>query len=142
MASESKLLQTKLIEYRSALRPLYLDPDADNDVIEKLNGQIQAGETRLASALLLESADLEKAREAGDLDVQQRELDGIGSNLQFRHYVGAAVEHRAANGAEAEWNAAHGMGAGQFPLAMLAPARVQMRTNTDTDGQVNLRPLA
>ena len=131
----SQQIELRLVEIRSAIGAF--PDDGDPADLEKLTTEYRAADVRKAAAIITEAADLDAARAAGDLDVEQRELDAIGSNLQFRNYVGAAVEQRAANGAESEWNAAHGMGARQFPLAMLAPARVQMRATTNTDGQVN-----
>ena len=131
----SQTIELRLVELRSAISAF--PDDGDPGDLEKLTTEYRAADVRRAACIITESADADAARAAGDLNAEQRELDAIGSNLQFRNYVGAAVEHRAADGAESEWNHAHGIGAGQFPLAMLAPARVQMRVNTDTDGQVN-----
>ena len=131
----SQQIELRLVELRSAIGAFPADGDAAD--LEKLTTEYRAADVRKAAAMITEAADLDAARVAGDLDAGQRELDGIGRNLQFGNYLSAAVEHRAATGAESEWNAAHGMGAQQFPLAMLAPARVQMRATTDTDGQVN-----
>ena len=132
---ESQRIELRLVELRSAIAA----QPADGEVaaLEALTTEYRAADVRKAAAIITEAADLDAARAAGDLDAGQRELDGIGSNLQFRNYIQAAVDLRGADGAEAEWNAANQMGARQFPLAMLAPARVQMRQNTDIDGQVN-----
>ena len=131
----SQQIELRLVELRSAIGAFPTDGDAAD--LEKLTTEYRAADVRKAAAIITEAADLDAARVAGDLSVEQRELDGIGRNLQFGNYVSAAVEHRAATGAESEWNAAHGMGAQQFPLAILAQGRVQMRATTDTDGQVN-----
>ena len=131
----SQKIELRLVEIRAAIAA-HLE-DGDDAELEKLNVEYRAADVRRAACLITESADADAARAAGDLDAGQRELDAIGANLQFRNYVQAAVELRSADGAEAEWNRANGLGARQFPLQMLAPARVQMRQNTDTDGQVN-----
>ena len=130
---ESIKLGTRLVELRAAIADFPGDGDAGD--LAKLNREYLDTDVRLASAKIVESADADAARAAGDLNAEQRELDAIGPNLQFRNYVAAAAELRSVDGAEGEYNAGHGMGARQFPLAMIAPVR--MRANTDTDGQVN-----
>ena len=134
---ESQRIELRLVELRSAIAAAIAAHPADGETaaLEALTTEYRAADVRKAAAIITESADLDAARAAGDLDAGQRELDAIGSNLRFGNYVAASVEHRSADGAEAEYNAANGMGGGQFPLAMLAPARVQMRATTDTDGQ-------
>ena len=132
---ESQKIELRLVELRSAIGAF--PDDGEPADLEKLTTEYRAADVRKAAAIITEAADLDAARVAGDLSVEQRELDGIGRNLQFGNYVSAAVEMRAADGAEAEYNSGVGMSARQFPLAMLAPARVQMRANTDVDGQAN-----
>ena len=131
----SQTIELRLVEIRSAISQF--PDDGDPADLEKLTTEYRAADVRRAAAIITESADLDAARAAGDLNVEQRELDAIGSNLQFGNYVAAAVEMRAADGPEAEYNAGVGMSARQFPLAMLAPARVQMRATTNVDGQAN-----
>ena len=130
---ESQRIELRLVELRSAIAAQ--PADGEIAALEALTTEYRAADVRRAAAIITESADLDAARAAGDLDAAGRELDTIGSNLQFGNYVSAAVEMRAADGAESEYNAAHGMSARQFPLAMLAPTRVQMRQTTNTDGQ-------
>ena len=131
----SQTIELRLVEIRAAIAAH--PADGETGALEALTTEYRAADVRRAACLITESADLDAARAAGDLDAGQRELDGIGSNLQFRNYVSAAVEMRAADGREAEYNAGIGMSARQFPLAILAPTRVQMRATTDADGQAN-----
>ena len=132
---ESQRWELKKVELRRAISEF---PDDGNpDDLAKLNAEYRDADTRYASAIIVEAADKEAAAANGDLTPDQRELDGIGRNIQFRNYVQAAAELRSVDGAEGEWNAGHGMSGRQFPLAMLAPDRVQMRANTDVDGQAN-----
>ena len=133
---ESQRIELRLVELRSAIGAF--PDDGESADLEKLTTEYRAADVRKAAAIITEAADLESLPVSpATWTYEQRELDGIGRNLQFGNYVSAAVEHRAATGAESEWNAAHGMGLQQFPLQMLAPTRVQMRATTDTDGQVN-----
>ena len=129
---ESLTWQLKKVELRAAIDSF--PDDGSPDDLLKITAEFRNADARYAAAIIKEAADADAARAAGDLNAGQRELDGIGAATQFRNYVLAAVEHRAADGAEHEYNAGHGMGGGQFPLAMLAP---QMRATTNTDGQVN-----
>ena len=132
---ESQRIELRLVELRSAIAAH--PADGETGALEALTTEYRAADVRRAACLITESADLDAARASGDLDAGQRELDAIGSNLHFGNYVSAAVEMRAVDSAEAEYNSGVGMSARQFPLAMLAPARVQMRATTDTDGQAN-----
>ena len=100
---ESQRIELRLVELRSAIAA----HPADGEVaaLEALTTEYRAADVRRAACIITESADLDAARVAGDLDAAgQRELDAIGSNLQFGNYVSAAVEMRAADGAEAEYN--------------------------------------
>ena len=133
---KSDTIELKKVEMRAAIDSF--DPDTgDPDDLLKLTAQYRSLDAQFGAAIVQESHDKELARAAGDLDSGQRELDGIGRNLQFGNYVAAACEFRSATGAEAEWNAGNNMSGLQFPLALLAPQRAQMRANTDTDGQAN-----
>jgi len=127
----SQKWELKKVELRAAIDAFPDDGNADD--LLKLTAEYRKADAEYAKAIILEAADADAARAAGDLDAGQRELDGIGGNLQFRRYVAAAVEMRAADGAEGEYNAGHGLSGRQFPLAMLAPT--QMRTTTSANGQ-------
>ena len=130
---ESIKFGTRLAELRVAIADFPGDGDAGD--LAKLNREFLDTDVRLASAKIVESADADAARAAGDLDAGQRELGDIGGRLRFRRYVEASVEGRGADGAEGEYNAGAGMGARQFPLAMLAPVR--SRAVTTVDGQAS-----
>lgn len=132
---DSQKLELRKIELRSAIAAFPEDGDVAD--LEKLNIEYRQADVRHASAIIAEAADDVEAHAHGDLDASQRELDGIGSNVQFRRYVEAAVEMRSADGAEAEWNSAHDLSGRQFPMAMLAPVR--MRATTNVDGAVDQR---
>ena len=132
---ESQKWELKKVELRAAIAAF--PDDGNSDDLQKLNAEYRDADTRYASAIIVESADAAAARAAGDLNAEQREVDAIAPNLNFRRYVAAAAELRSVDGAEAEWNAAHGMSGRQFPLAMLAP--VATRATTDVNGQANQR---
>ena len=65
-------------------------------------------------------------------DAEDRERAGLRAKVKIGGYVAAAVEQRAADGAEAEFNAALGIAGNRFPLELLAPVEVRATTDTDT----------
>lgn len=68
-------------------------------------------------------------------DAEDRERAELRRKVKLAGYVAAAVEQRAAAGAEAEFNAALGIAGNRFPLELLAPPPVEHRATTDTDTQ-------
>ena len=71
-------------------------------------------------------------------DAEERERAELRAKVRLGRYVAAAVEQRAADGAEAELNAALGFAGNRFPLELLAPP-VETRATTDTDTQTTPR---
>ena len=65
-------------------------------------------------------------------DAETRERAELRRRVRLSGYVGAAIEQRAADGAELEYNAAVGIPGNRFPLEMLAPS-LEIRQTTDTD---------
>lgn len=76
---------------------------------------------------------------APELDAEDRERAEIRSRVRMASYIAAAVEQRAADGAEAEYNAALGIAGNRFPLELLAPPApaVETRATTDVDTSSN-----
>ena len=72
-------------------------------------------------------------------DAEARARRALEGRAEVRRYIGAAMDGGAVDGAEAEYNAALGMGAGSFPLRLLAPAR-ETRATTDTEAGVMAQP--
>lgn len=68
-------------------------------------------------------------------DGEERERRELRSKVTMQRYVEAALDTRAADGAEAEFNAALGIAGNRFPLELLAPER-ETRATTDADGAV------
>ena len=102
-------------------------------------------------ALTVEYRDVETKRRAlavagdedgdgdGDLpaDPETRELLRLQDRARVSNYVAAALELRAASGAELELNQALGIGGERFPLRLLAPR--ETRTTTDSEAGVYQR---
>ena len=73
-------------------------------------------------------------------DAEDRERADLRAKVKLTGYVTAALEQRAAAGAEAEFNAALGIAGNRFPLELLArpeqrAARTEDRATTDVDTQ-------
>lgn len=103
---------------------------------DTLTREIRSLEVRYRAAVLSEEEEDRQAAAAGDVDPETREFQGIRNRSRLHRYIGATVEQRSVDGAEAELNQAIGiapMQAGnRFPLELLAPVEVRATTNTDT----------
>ena len=67
-----------------------------------------------------------------DDDAEAREVRELRGRVRMSSYVVAAIEQRAADGVEAEYNAAIGLAGNRFPLELLAPVETRATTDTDT----------
>ena len=89
-----------------------------------------------AATLAVETEETEQrdAAATGDkegLDAEDRERLELRSKARLGRYVQAAMENRAADGAEGELNAAVGIGANRFPLELLAPPERRVTLTED-----------
>lgn len=110
--------------------------------------RIEAGtpdlERQIRAAQTAVDAEEEEQRAAGsratppEQDAEARELADLRGRVRMGRYVAAAIEQRAADGAELEYNAARGIAGNRFPLELLAPP-VERRATTDTDVQTTPR---
>ena len=101
-----------------------------------LERQIRAA-TVVVEAEETEQRDAAATGNKDGLDTEDRERLELRSKVRMGRYVLAAMENRAADGAEGELNAAVGIGANRFPLELLAPPaqRAEDRATTDADIQ-------
>ena len=84
-----------------------------------------------AARVAVEAEGEGETRTTGDdPDAETRELRQLRDKIQLSGYVAAAVEQRAADGAEAEYNATRGIAGNRFPLEILAPP-LETRATTD-----------
>ena len=81
--------------------------------------------------LLRKTTETTETRQAG-VDSEMRERVELRGKVSIVSYCKAALEMRAAVGAEAEYNAAIGMGSDKFPMELLAP-ETEVRASTDAD---------
>ncbi len=72
------------------------------------------------------------AARAPEGDAEDRERAELRRRVRLSGYVGAAIEQRAADGAELEYNAAVGIPGNRFPLELLAPP-LETRATSDVD---------
>ena len=107
--------------------------DEHRGEIDTLRNEYGDVERRQAAALIAEDVPEETQTDETSEDREIRELRG---RIQFNRYVGAAMEMRAASGAELEYNQAFGIAANNFPLELLAPP-LEQRATTDTESGVN-----
>ena len=101
--------------------------DEDRAKISELRTEYADTETKLQAAIVAEDEPTREDRADGEA----RERDELRGRVELRHYVTAAVEKRAVDGAALEFNQSLGIGAHRFPLELLAPE--EDRATTDQD---------
>ena len=129
-------IRTKLNEL-SGLEEL---SDEQRAEIDALTGEYQAKEAQHRAAIVAEADEQRAAADDfanGEGDGEAAEVRALRGRVRVGEYVGAAIDQRMADGAEAELNAALGMRGNAFPLSLLAPAPVEARATTNTDSQTN-----
>ena len=115
-----------------------LEGDALTDELraemDKLTKALPGIETELRAAITLEAAEEAEIRgEFGNNgDGEPAEIRALRSKVRTGAYVTAAIEQRAADGAEAEYNAAVKIAGNKFPLSLLAPVEERAATAVDT----------
>ncbi len=107
------------------------------DTIERGIPDIERQLRAAQIAVDAEEAEQRTAAPTDDGDAEERELRDLRAKVTLSGYVGAAIEQRSADGAEAEFNQARGIAGNRFPLELLAPA--EDRTTTDADTQTTPR---
>ena len=97
---------------------------AELDTIESGTPDLERQLRAATVAVDDEESEQRAAAKAGDKpegDTEDRERAELRSKVKLGGYVAAVVENRSIDGAEAEFNAATGIGAHRFPLELLAP---------------------
>ena len=108
--------------------------DAEASEIETRSKVVDAAEARAAALTATETAENGPDVTTGE-GAEAREIRELEGRVEVRRYIGAAMDGGAVDGAEREYNQALGMGAGSFPLRLLAP-EVETRATTDTSAGV------
>ena len=105
---------------------------AELDNIEKgtpdLERQIRAAQSTVDN----EEEEQRTTAPDKDDDPENRERRELRGKVKLGRYVAAAIEQRAADGAEAEFNSEIGIAGNRFPLELLAPPEDRATTDTDT----------
>ena len=149
--TNSQRLAVRLSEIRTKLNELSgveSLTDEQRSEIDSLTGEYQAKEAQHRAAIVAEADEQRAAADdfnAGGGDGEKAEIRALRGRVRVGEYVGAAIDQRMADGAEAELNAALGMRGNAFPLSLLAPAPArapararapgEARATTDTDSQ-------
>ena len=133
---KSQTLALRASEIRTKLAAL---SGAEGDLSDEARAEIGTlrteyvdVETRFQAASTVEDVREVETAESSE----GREVIELRAKSSISSYMAAAVEMRAINGPEAEFNSALGMGMDRFPLALLAP---EIRQTTDTDVSTNQR---
>ena len=114
--------------------------DEQRSELDTIEAGVPDLERQIRAATVAVQTEESEQREANDAgrtpegDAEDRERAELRGRVHLSGYVAAAVEQRAAAGAEAEYNAACGISGNRFPLELLAPA-LEQRATTDTDTQ-------
>ena len=100
---------------------------------DSLVNELAELEPEYRAALVLDAtAPPVETRQTETVSAEERERRELRGKVSLSKYVGAAIEQRASDGPEAEYNAAAGLAANAFPLELLAPA-IEERATTDTE---------
>ena len=127
---QSTKRQLEISELRTQIRGWDVDA-GDAEELGKLEKRHAALEVQFRTALR-EEGEIEQRTETV-VDAETRELDGIRDKARVGNYLAAALEMRAADGVEREFNAALKIAPNKFPLELLAPLEVEQRAAIDGD---------
>lgn len=119
----------KLIEL-SRVDELTDEQRSEMDTLEQ--GQADLERQLRAAQLAVDAEEAEQTVETREEDGEDREIRELRGRIRLAGYVRAAVEQRAADGAELEYNQALGLAGNRFPLELLAPAETRATTDADT----------
>ena len=130
-----ELRRSKIRERLAEVSKLEGDKYSDEIKTEEraLQDEFQGLEARHRSAIISEADELDAAKAAaGEGDAEARALQELRGKVRLGNYVSAAVEQRAAAGAELEFNQTLGIAGNRFPLELLSPPEVRATTGVDT----------
>ena len=125
--------ESKLKETISGLLKHDTLTDEQRGELATATGRMETLQVEKRAALMVEPDETRVEEPNAGEDSEAKELRELRRKIRLGAYIGAAVEMRAANGAELEYNQAIGIGGNRFPLEILAPAEVEHRAVTDTD---------
>ena len=126
--TDRQRLEIAVAKSKKELRELALADDSTAEAIEAKTTELSNLEARAAA--LPEPEPEPPEPNVQDEDSEDRERLQLAAKSSVASYLCAAMEGATVGGPEAEYNAALGMGAGSFPLRLLAP---EARATTDAD---------
>ena len=129
--TDAQRVQLAAAEARKELRALALNDDASAEAIAEATKKVDSLEARAAILPAAEAAENGPDKVTTE-DAEGREFRRLQGRVEVRRYIGAAMDGKGVDGAEAEYNGALKMGAGSFPLRLLAPER-ETRATTNVD---------
>ena len=138
--TKSQEISIKLSEKRQAINDLLTKEtrtDEETNRLDALTKQIQRHEIEFRAAVTAENDALDDAADLFGDDGERAELRELRGKVKLQNYVVAAIEHRAARGAESEFNEALEIPGNKFPLLLLAPEKVEKRATTNVDAGAN-----
>ncbi|MCY4479868.1 MAG: hypothetical protein OXB97_08220 [Rhodospirillales bacterium] len=108
--------------------------DEQRGELDTLTKRMQQIEVETRAAITAEAADEAEARGlfGNNGDGEPAEIRALRGKVRTGGYVTAALEQRAAAGAEAEYNAAIKLPGNKFPMSLLAPPEERAATAVDT----------
>lgn len=128
----SQEIQLQQSEARQRANELTAKADMTTDERTELDtvmGRMQSLETQYRAAVSLENSEDAEARASSD--GTSAEVGKLESRAMLGEYLQAAVETRAVSGAEAELNAANGLGTmGVLPWAAIMPREAEQRADS------------
>ena len=116
--SELQLRQSEIRERINALLNKESRTEEETAELREATDSAQKLELELRAAIVLEDEADKNAREAST-DPEALELRQLADRSNLGSILGAAVEKRSTDGAEAELQQHHGLAANQFPLELL-----------------------
>ena len=116
--SELQLRQSEIREKINTLLNKESRTEEETTELREATDSAQKLELELRAAIVLEDEADKNAREAST-DPEALELRQLTDRSNLGSILGAAVEKRSTDGAEAELQQHHGLAANQFPLELL-----------------------
>ena len=132
--TESQKIELRRSKVRERLGEIQkLSGDAYTDEVKAeeraLQDEYTGLEQRHRTAIIAEDKDLEQRRsEAGDVDAEQRERIELRSKARLGTFIKAALTSKIVNGAEAELQAAAGVGVDGIPMELWDVPKPEQRS--------------
>ena len=148
MTTRVQKMQLEQSELREKINARFDERDGGKELTTEQRGELdtwtkrsQECEIELRAAIVAEPK-IETTVVDG-LDPETRAFNELKSKVKLHRYIGAAIESRSVDGAEAEYCQALKLQTGQVPLEMFAPPekrQIEKRATSDADIVTTPRP--